>query len=223
MTNARDDSAVVPFRGGAHCSIFVGNVPYDAEESELKDLFSKAAPVTSVRLVLDKETKAPKGYAFCDLQEGTNVKSAIEKLNNIEYNGRKLRVDHAERELNPSQREHGGGRPPPPGGPRPQMPDPPVIPVPTLSPAERQARLREQEAAEAARVAAGVTAERAEIARLMETLSPPQIFKILGEVQRLVLRAPEVARALIQENLQLALALQLRIFLLVCRRGKLAH
>merc|ERR1711920_498533 len=79
--------------------------------------------------------------------------------------------------------------------------------------ADRMARLKEQEAAEAARVAAADAAERAEIARLMETLTPQQVLHILGEMQRLALRAPEVARALVSENLQLALALQHAEFL----------
>merc|ERR1711920_669118 len=79
--------------------------------------------------------------------------------------------------------------------------------------ADRMARLKEQEAAEAARVAAAEAAERAEIGRLMETLTPQQVLHILGEMQRLALRAPEVARALVSENLQLALALQHAEFL----------
>lgn len=47
----------------------------------------------------------------------------------------------------------------------------------------------------------------------METLTPPQLFHILGEMQRFALRAPSIARALVGENTQLALALEHAEFL----------
>mmetsp|Transcript_18335 Transcript_18335/g.33461 ORF Transcript_18335/g.33461 Transcript_18335/m.33461 type:complete len:384 (-) Transcript_18335:88-1239(-) len=205
---------------GTSCSIFVGNVPYDAQEDELRELFSKAGPVTSVRLVHDKDTRQPKGYAFCDFADPSLVRDAIEKLNNIEYNGRRLRVDWAERELNHTTgpkalEDHrvGGGPPPRPGGPPPGIDPLGAPPPPVTTVADRLARIREAEDAEKARVAAADAAERAEIARLVETMTPAQLFHILGEMQRLTLRAPEVARALIGENLQLCLALQHAQFL----------
>jgi len=213
--------------GGSSCSIFVGNVPYDANEDELRELFAKVGQVTSVRVVVDKDTKQPKGYGFCDFVDSSSVQLAITQLNNVEYNGRKLRIDWAERELNQSQGGAGGGEragPPreggragPPGagpsGPGGGSEPPPLaVPVPTV--ADRLARLREQEATEQARQLAQDAAERAEIARLMETLTPLQLFNIIGEMQRLAIRAPEVARALVGENLQLCLALQHAQFLI---------
>jgi len=75
------------------------------------------------------------------------------------------------------------------------------------------AQLREQEALEQAKQAAADAAERAEVARLMETLSPAQLLHIIGEIQRLSVSAPEVARALVGENIQLALAIQHAVFL----------
>jgi len=197
------------------CSIFVGNVPYDAQEDELRDLFSKVGNVTSVRVVCDKDTKQPKGYAFCDFMDSSSVHAAIEKLNNMEYNGRKLRIDWAERELHtpaakpiedrPAARSNTGSSGPG-GGSIPA--DPPPLPTPVPTVADRLARLREQEAMEQARVAAADATERAEIQKLMEVLTPQQLLHVLGEMQRLAIRAPEVARALLNENLQLALALQ---------------
>jgi len=91
------------------------------------------------------------------------------------------------------------------------VPDVPMAAVPTI--AERMARMRAQEAEQKAKAAAAELAERAEIGRLMETLTPQQVIHLLGEMQRLALRAPEVARALIAENMQLALALQHAEFL----------
>eukprot|EP00913_Durusdinium_trenchii_P016213 g15237.t1 len=99
----------VPASMSASCSIFVGNVPYDASEDELKELFGRVGNVTSVRLVLDKDTKTPKGYAFADFADPASVQAAVEKLNHVEYNGRKLRIDAAERELQNPFREDGPG------------------------------------------------------------------------------------------------------------------
>ncbi|CAK0890318.1 unnamed protein product [Prorocentrum cordatum] len=224
--------------GGPSCSIFVGNVPYDAQEDEMRDLFARVGNVTSVRVVLDRDTKQPKGYAFIDYGDSEGAQAAIEKLNNVEYNGRRLRVDGAERELHSSgpraleDRDRGGSRSGGGGGGGGPAPPPELPPVPVQTVADRMAKLREQEEAQKARVAAADSAERAEIARLMETLTPKQVdspppagrrwawrwhrrqvIHILGEMQRLALKAPEVARALVTENMQLALALQHAQFL----------
>lgn len=204
--------------GGTSCSVFVGNVPYDAQEDEMRDLFSKVAPCTSVRLVHDKETRQPKGYAFADFGDSSAVAAAIDKLNNIEYNGRSLRISYAEREL--SQLGKGEGKAasgpsalPGPSG-MPGMMDPVAILPPVTTVADRLARIREQEAAEHARQAALEQWELVEIARFVETLTPAQLFHIVGEMQRLTLSAPEVARALLTENIQLCIALQHAQFLL---------
>lgn len=222
----------------ANTSIFIGNVPYDADESELKDLFQKVGPVTSVRIVCDKDTKQPKGYAFCDFQQSSSVQTALKEMNNVEYNGRKLRVDLAERELHQIEAlkiapATTAPRPPAPGpaggaqaaAPMLALPGPgvavpgsggghsfapslPLSSMPVPSVADRLARIREHEEAEKARQEAADRQERAEIACLVETLTPVQAFHVIGEMQRLAVRCPEVAKALVTENLQLALALQ---------------
>eukprot|EP00429_Kryptoperidinium_foliaceum_P137342 CAMPEP_0176286132 /NCGR_PEP_ID=MMETSP0121_2-20121125/52741_1 /TAXON_ID=160619 /ORGANISM="Kryptoperidinium foliaceum, Strain CCMP 1326" /LENGTH=62 /DNA_ID=CAMNT_0017626665 /DNA_START=1 /DNA_END=186 /DNA_ORIENTATION=+ len=50
-------------------TVFVGNIPYDATEEDLKAIFSRAGVVDSLRLVYDKDSRQPKGYAFCDFAE----------------------------------------------------------------------------------------------------------------------------------------------------------
>ncbi len=47
-------------------SVFVGNIPYEATEEALVDVFSKAGPVVGFRLVYDRESGKPKGYGFCE-------------------------------------------------------------------------------------------------------------------------------------------------------------
>lgn len=206
-------------------SVFVGNLPYDAEEGELKEIFGRAGQVSSVRVVCDKDTKQPKGYAFVDFVDSASVQKAIDKLTGYEYNGRKLRIDASERELHTIRSGPSGGggtnasgsSAPPLGRGGPPSLGPPTDPFPLPNPVttiqDRMAQLREQEALEKAKAAASEAAERAEVARLMETLTPLQLLHLVGEMQRLAVSAPEVAKALVGENVQLALALQHAEFL----------
>eukprot|EP01125_Pyxidicula_operculata_P022435 TRINITY_DN916_c0_g1_i1.p1 TRINITY_DN916_c0_g1~~TRINITY_DN916_c0_g1_i1.p1 ORF type:complete len:353 (-),score=42.62 TRINITY_DN916_c0_g1_i1:97-1155(-) len=79
-------------------SVFVGNIPYDATEEQLIDIFKDSGPVVSFRLVFDKDTGKPKGYGFCEYRDSATAQSAMRNLNGYEMNGRPLRVDFAENE-----------------------------------------------------------------------------------------------------------------------------
>ena len=76
-------------------SVFVGNIPYEASEENLRDIFSQVGPVLSFRLVFDRDTGKPKGYGFCEYQDQETAKSAMRNLSGYELNGRSLRVDTA--------------------------------------------------------------------------------------------------------------------------------
>ncbi|XP_040831720.1 cleavage stimulation factor subunit 2 tau variant isoform X4 [Ochotona curzoniae] len=81
-------------------SVFVGNIPYEATEEQLKDIFSEVGSVVSFRLVYDRETGKPKGYGFCEYQDQETALSAMRNLNGREFSGRALRVDNAASEKN---------------------------------------------------------------------------------------------------------------------------
>ncbi|XP_055976564.1 cleavage stimulation factor subunit 2 tau variant isoform X2 [Sorex fumeus] len=81
-------------------SVFVGNIPYEATEEQLKDIFSEVGAVVSFRLVYDRETGKPKGYGFCEYQDQETALSAMRNLNGREFSGRALRVDNAASEKN---------------------------------------------------------------------------------------------------------------------------
>eukprot|EP01124_Arcella_intermedia_P003863 TRINITY_DN12173_c0_g1_i2.p1 TRINITY_DN12173_c0_g1~~TRINITY_DN12173_c0_g1_i2.p1 ORF type:complete len:318 (+),score=48.68 TRINITY_DN12173_c0_g1_i2:91-1044(+) len=80
-------------------SVFVGNIPYDATEESLIEIFQEAGPVVNFRLVFDKETGKPKGYGFCEYKDSATALSAMRNLNGFDMNGRSLRVDFAEKGL----------------------------------------------------------------------------------------------------------------------------
>lgn len=75
--------------------ILVGNIPYEATEEKLKDIFSEVGPVLSFKLVFDRETGKPKGYGFCEYKDQETALSAMRNLNGYEIGGRSLRVDNA--------------------------------------------------------------------------------------------------------------------------------
>jgi len=77
-------------------TVFFGNVPYDASETTLRDIFVEVGPVRELRLVSDRDSGKLKGYGFVEYDDYATAMSAIRNLNGREYNGRALRVDHAE-------------------------------------------------------------------------------------------------------------------------------
>eukprot|EP01135_Chromosphaera_perkinsii_P004297 Nk52_evm9s276 gene=Nk52_evmTU9s276 len=76
--------------------IFVGNIPYDATEENLIEIFQEVGPVVSFRLVFDRETGKPKGFGFCEYHDAETALSAMRNLSNYEISGRNLRLDFAE-------------------------------------------------------------------------------------------------------------------------------
>jgi len=76
-------------------SVFVGNIPYEATEEKLREIFTEVGPVVSFKLVYDRETGKPKGYGFCEFKDQETALSAMRNLNGFEIAGRTLRVDNA--------------------------------------------------------------------------------------------------------------------------------
>jgi RNA recognition motif-containing protein len=98
--------------------LFVGNLPYDATEAELRAHFGTVGPLSSVFLPVDRETGRPRGFAFVEFADSTLANAAIQKLNNQPFKGRPLSVSEAR------AREARPGGPPSAGGP-PRMDRPP--------------------------------------------------------------------------------------------------
>ena len=75
-------------------SIYVGNLPYTATEEEIRDLFSPFGTVQSIKIIMDRETGRPRGFAFVDMGPD-DTKAAIREINGKEMGGRTLRVNEA--------------------------------------------------------------------------------------------------------------------------------
>uniref|UniRef100_A0A0N5B2E3 RRM domain-containing protein n=1 Tax=Strongyloides papillosus TaxID=174720 RepID=A0A0N5B2E3_STREA len=76
-------------------SVYVGNIPYSANENEIGRFFSTVGHVVNVRFVYDRETRRPKGFGFCDFSDLTGAQAAVQNLNGSDFNGRTLRVNYA--------------------------------------------------------------------------------------------------------------------------------
>ncbi len=75
-------------------NIYVGNMPYSADEAEISALFEEYGEVNSVKLITDRDTGRLKGFGFVEMED-TGGRKAIEELNDFELNDRKLVVNEA--------------------------------------------------------------------------------------------------------------------------------
>ena len=68
-------------------TIYVGNLPFSANEADVRVLFERYGTVDSVKLVNDRETGRPRGFGFVDMPS-SDAQAAISALNGYEMNGR---------------------------------------------------------------------------------------------------------------------------------------
>ena len=92
--------------------IYVGNLPFNATEDEVRALFAEYGEVESVHLVTDRETGRPRGFGFVEMPKADAAR-AIQNLNGHEMGGRQLKVNEAKEKSEGGPRGGGGG-----GGPR---------------------------------------------------------------------------------------------------------
>ena len=91
--------------------IYVGNLPFSATESEVRDLFAQHGTVESVALPSDRETGRPRGFGFVEMPQA-DAQTAMQALNGFNMGGRPLRVNEAQ----DRPRTGGGGGGGRPGG-----------------------------------------------------------------------------------------------------------
>ena len=75
--------------------IYVGNLPYNVDESELKEMFSSYGQVTSATLVMDKFSGQSKGFGFVEMPNNSEADAAIKGLNESSVKGRNIKVNQA--------------------------------------------------------------------------------------------------------------------------------
>src|SRR6266436_4353504 len=89
-------------------TIYVGNLPFTATEDEVRALFERHGKVESVKLINDRETGRPRGFAFVDMA-AAEAQNAIQQTNGFQMGGRPLRVDKPRDSAPRSKPADGGG------------------------------------------------------------------------------------------------------------------
>lgn len=161
-------------------SVFVGNIPYDATEEKLRDIFSAVGPVLSFRIVFDRETGKPKGYGFCEYKDQETATSAIRNLNGHDLGGRQLRVDSASNERARDEPE------PQVTGDNPQL---------------------QQLQHQAPPVAEPLVDAQTVINNVLCSLPPEQLFDMCKQLKTSLLINPNETRQLLVQNPQLSFAI----------------
>ncbi len=88
--------------------LYVGNLPFNTDDADLRDLFSQAGVCESSTVISDRETGRSRGFAFAELAPEADMASAIQQLNGQMVEGRPLTVNEA-REQKPRSFGGGGG------------------------------------------------------------------------------------------------------------------
>ena len=91
--------------------LYVGNLPYQCEEAQLRALFEHdGRQVEEVKIVTDRETGRPRGFAFVELASDEQAQSAVNSLNGKPFGGRPLTVSEARERTQGGGGGGGGGR-----------------------------------------------------------------------------------------------------------------
>src|SRR3954462_7192713 len=89
--------------------IYVGNLPFSADEAQVRALFEAHGTVESVSLINDRETGRPRGFGFVEMPRADAAR-AIQALNGQDMGGRPLKVNEAQDKPRTGGGGGGGGR-----------------------------------------------------------------------------------------------------------------
>jgi RNA recognition motif-containing protein len=85
--------------------LYVGNLTYNVNETDLQELFSHYGTVQSAQVIVDRDTNRSKGFGFVEMGSDAEAQAAIQGLHEHEYDGRRLTVNEAK----PREARGGGG------------------------------------------------------------------------------------------------------------------
>ncbi len=98
--------------------LFVGGLPYETDDAQLKELFGSCGAVVSAKVIIDKATNRSKGFGFVEMTTDDEAQAALLKFNNFTMGTRRIMVNEA-RPMEPRPAGGGRERPSPGGAPRP--------------------------------------------------------------------------------------------------------
>ena len=90
-------------------NIYVGNLPFDTAEENLRELFGEFGQVASASVITDRVTGRSRGFGFVEMADDTEAQKAIDELNGKDCGGRALKVNQARERTERPKRDGGGG------------------------------------------------------------------------------------------------------------------
>ncbi|PKL47609.1 MAG: RNA-binding protein [Candidatus Riflebacteria bacterium HGW-Riflebacteria-2] len=91
-------------------NIYVGNLPYNATEEQLKTMFGQYGEVTTASIIKDRDTGRSKGFGFVEMTDDSSAEEAIQALNESDMNGRNIKVNQARPKEKRERSDRGGDR-----------------------------------------------------------------------------------------------------------------
>ena len=88
--------------------IYIGNLPQVFNPKEFDSFLKTVTDSIRFKAVLDKETKECRGFGFATSNNEENANLLIQKLNGVEFNGSKLRVELSDKKDSASNKKNGG-------------------------------------------------------------------------------------------------------------------
>ena len=79
----------------SHVQLYVGNISFTITEADLQHIFEQFGSVTEIKVVTDRETGQPRGFAFVTMSNEPEGRAAIKSLDGKEFGGRPLKVSEA--------------------------------------------------------------------------------------------------------------------------------
>lgn len=77
-------------------NIFVGSLPFNVEEADLREYFEEYGEVTSAKVITDKFSGRSKGFGFVEMPSDESAQRAIDELNGAKIDGRTIVVNKSE-------------------------------------------------------------------------------------------------------------------------------
>jgi RNA recognition motif-containing protein len=76
-------------------NIYIANIPFKANEDELRGLFEEYGQVSSAKIIMDRETQRSRGFGFVEMDDDAEARAAISGLNGKDFLGKSLMVNEA--------------------------------------------------------------------------------------------------------------------------------
>lgn len=75
--------------------LYIGNLPYSADDQRLKDTFSTCGSVESAKVIMDRDSGQSKGFAFVEMSSDSEAAQVIERYNGADWDGRAISISIA--------------------------------------------------------------------------------------------------------------------------------